>query len=66
MTHKWDAPQSHLSDTIKTRRYVMQYKIRPSRFTGEWVVEAWEEEKPEGELYVAAFSGPLAEERAVD
>ena len=43
----------------------MQYKIRPSRFTGEWVVEAMEE-KSDGENYVAAFSGPLAEERAVE
>ena len=43
----------------------MQYKIRPSRFTGELVVEAREEEG-EGEIFVAAFSGPLAEERAVE
>ena len=43
----------------------MQYKIRPSRFTDEWVVETWEEEG-DGEIYVAAFSGPLAEERAVE
>jgi hypothetical protein len=43
----------------------MQYKIRPSRFTGEWVVEAVDE-KGDGALYVAAFSGLLAEERAVE
>jgi len=43
----------------------MQYKIRPSRFTRKWVVEAMEEEGDD-EIYVAAFSGPLAEERAVE
>ena len=43
----------------------MQYKIRPSRFTGEWVVEAVDEEG-DGAIYVAAFSGLLAEERAVE
>ena len=44
----------------------MQYRIRPSCFTGEWVVEAWEKEEGDGELSLAAFSGPLAEERAVE
>ena len=44
----------------------MQYRIRASCFTGEWVVEAWEKEEGDGELSLAAFSGPLAEERAVE
>jgi len=45
---------------------VMRYKIRPSCYTSEWVVELWEEEEGKGELCLAAFSGPFAEERAVE
>ena len=44
----------------------MRYKIRPSCFSGEWVVEVWEEEEGKGELSLVAFSGPLADERAVE
>lgn len=44
----------------------MRYKIRPSCFSGEWVVEMWEEEEGKGELSLVAFSGPLADERAVE
>ena len=42
----------------------MRYKIRPSCYTGEWVVEVWEEEEGKGELYLVAFSGPFAEKWA--
>ena len=44
----------------------MRYKIRPSCYTGEWVVEVWEEEEGKGELYLVAFSGPFAEEWAAE
>jgi len=44
----------------------MRYKIRPSCFTGEWVVEVWEEEEGKGELSLIAFSGPFAEEWATE
>lgn len=44
----------------------MRYKIRPSCYTSEWVVEVWEEEEGKGELCLVAFSGPSAEERAVE
>ena len=44
----------------------MQYKIRPSCYTGEWVVEVWEEEEGKGELNLVAFSGPSAEEWAAE
>ncbi len=44
----------------------MEYKIRPSFYSCEWVVEVWEEEEGKGELYLIAFSGPLAEHLAVE
>ena len=44
----------------------MRYKIRPSCFSSEWVVEMWEEEEGKGELSLVAFSGPSADERAVE
>ena len=44
----------------------MRYEIRPSRFTGEWIVEGVDEENNDSEIYVATFSGPFAEERAVE
>lgn len=44
----------------------MQYMTRPSCYTGEWVVEVWEEEEGKGEMYLVAFSGPLAEEHAAE
>jgi hypothetical protein len=43
----------------------MQYEMRASLFKGEWVVEAINEEG-DGEMYIAAFSGPEAKERAVE
>lgn len=43
----------------------MQYEIKASLFKGEWVVQAINEEG-DGELYIAAFSGPEAQERAVE
>ena len=42
----------------------MEYKIRPSFYSCEWVVEVWEEQEGKGELYLVAFSGPLAEQLA--
>ena len=44
----------------------MQFKIRPSCFSSEWVVEVWEEVEGHGELSLAAFSGPFGEELAVE
>ncbi len=43
----------------------MQYEMKASLFKGEWIVEALNEEG-DGELYIAAFSGPEAEKRAVE
>lgn len=43
----------------------MQYQMKASLFKGEWVVEAINEEG-DGEIYIAAFSGPEAKERAVE
>ena len=40
----------------------MQYRMKASLFRGEWIVEAVEETS--GEMYIAAFSGPNAKERA--
>ena len=42
----------------------MQHKLKASLFKGEWIVEAIDEEGS-GEMYIAAFSGPDAKERAV-
>jgi len=42
----------------------MQYEMKASLFKGEWVVEAIDEEGDD-EIYIAAFSGPEAKERAV-
>jgi hypothetical protein len=44
----------------------MEYKIRPSFYSCEWVVEVWEEQEGKGELYLIAFSGPLAEQLAIE
>ena len=41
----------------------MQYKMKSSLFKGEWIVESVCEEG-QGEMYIAAFSGPDAKERA--
>ena len=38
---------------------------RSARFPGEWVVEAIDREG-EGDVYLAIFSGPAAQERASD
>jgi hypothetical protein len=43
----------------------MQYIIRPSQSADEWVVEATDGRR-NGEMYVATFSGPRAEERAIE
>jgi hypothetical protein len=43
----------------------MQYEMKASLFNGEWVVEAINEEG-DGEIYVTAFSGPQAKERAAE
>ena len=43
----------------------MQYEMKASRFNGEWVVESIDE-KGDGEVCVAAFSGPGAKERAAE
>ena len=43
----------------------MQYEMKASRFEGEWVVEAINEEA-EGEVYVAIFAGPEAKARAAE
>jgi hypothetical protein len=43
----------------------MQYEMKESLFKGEWVVEAINEEG-DGEIYVTAFSGPQAKERAAE
>jgi len=43
----------------------MQYEMKASRFEGEWVVEAINE-KGDGEIYIAAFSGPDAKARAAE
>ena len=42
----------------------MTYEMRASLFKGEWVVQAVDEEGDD-EIYIAAFSGPDAKERAV-
>lgn len=41
----------------------MRYEMKASLFKGEWVVEAINEEG-DGEIYVTAFSGPEARQRA--
>jgi hypothetical protein len=43
----------------------MQYIIRPSQSADEWVVEATDGRR-NGEIYLATFSGPRAEERAME
>ena len=43
----------------------MQYEMKESLFKGEWVVEAINHEG-DGEIYIAAFSGPEAKERAAE
>jgi hypothetical protein len=42
----------------------MTYEMKASLFKGEWVVQAVDEEG-DGEIYIAAFSGPDAKERAL-
>ena len=43
----------------------MIYVVQRSRFQGEWVVEAINNDRHgEGEIYAAAFSGPNSKERA--
>jgi len=44
----------------------MEYKVRPSSYTDEWVVEVWEEKEGTGEMYLVAFSGRSAQERAIE
>ncbi len=41
----------------------MRYEMKASLFKGEWVVQAINEEG-DGEIYIAAFSGPQAKELA--
>jgi hypothetical protein len=43
----------------------MQYEMKASRFEGEWVVEAINEES-DGEIYVTVFAGPEAKARAAE
>ena len=43
----------------------MKYEVKQSRFEREWVVEAFNADG-DGEVYVAAFSGPEAKARAVE
>ena len=43
----------------------MRYEMKESLFKGEWIVEAINEEG-DGEIYVTAFSGPQAKERAAE
>lgn len=43
----------------------MKYNVIPSRFTREWVAEAFNPER-DGESYIASFSGPEAKARAIE
>lgn len=43
----------------------MKYEVKPSRHGREWVVEAFVPEG-DGEVYVAEFSGPDAQTRAIE
>ncbi len=43
----------------------MDYIIRPSQGADEWVVETADEQR-KGEVCLATFSGPRAEERAME
>jgi hypothetical protein len=43
----------------------MKYQVRPSRFDREWIVEAFNEDG-DGDIHIAAFSGPEAKTRAFE